>query len=202
MIIQEKEIIDMDKIKRLNLINSIPGYKSANLLGTASKNLQYNLAIFSSVIHLGSNPALLGFILRPLIPDRHTYQNIREMKYYTINHVHVSFIEKAHQTSARYPEGTSEFDRVGLTPEKWENYPAPYVKESLVKIGMEYLEEYPVKVNKTRLIVGKVLEIKIPDEILLPDGSLDLNQAGTVTISGLNSYHEPKKMASFEYARP
>ncbi len=40
------------------------GIKPANLIGTISKNQVSSLAIFSSVVHLGSNPALLGFVLR------------------------------------------------------------------------------------------------------------------------------------------
>lgn len=67
---------------------------------------------------------------------------------------------------------------------------------------MEYLEEYLIRANNTRLIVGKILEMKMPDEVLLRDGSLDLNQAGTATISGLGSYHEPKKITDFDYSRP
>ena len=58
-------IRDLDKVKRLNIINSITGIKPGNLIGTISEEKITNLAIFSSVIHLGSNPALLGFVLRP-----------------------------------------------------------------------------------------------------------------------------------------
>ena len=58
----EKEIQDFDKIYRLNLINSITGYKSANLIATQSATGASNVAVFSSITHLGSDPALLGFI--------------------------------------------------------------------------------------------------------------------------------------------
>ena len=60
----EEEIEDLEKIYRVNLINSCSGYKAANLIGTVSEN-NNNLAIFSSLVHLGSNPPLLGFFLRP-----------------------------------------------------------------------------------------------------------------------------------------
>ena len=58
-------IQDMDRVKRLNLINSITGISPANLIGTISNDSIENLSIFSSVIHIGSNPPLIGFILRP-----------------------------------------------------------------------------------------------------------------------------------------
>jgi len=82
------DINELEKRYRANFINSVTGYKSANLLGTISSDGIENLAIFSSVVHLGSDPALLGFITRPTgeIP-RHTFENILENKQYTINHI-------------------------------------------------------------------------------------------------------------------
>ena len=76
MIYTKENLSSLDKIYRLNLINSITGYKPANLIGTKSKSYQSNLAIFSSVVHLGSNPALIGIITRPNTVPRHTYKNI------------------------------------------------------------------------------------------------------------------------------
>ena len=52
------DIKNLDKVYRLNLINSITGIKPANLIATRSKNGVDNVAIFSSVVHLGSNPAI------------------------------------------------------------------------------------------------------------------------------------------------
>ena len=63
---------------RANLVNSCTGYKSLNLIGTQSKNGSQNLAIFNSIIHLGSQPALIGFTTRPLSTQRDTYDNIRD----------------------------------------------------------------------------------------------------------------------------
>ena len=61
----KKDIAEMDRIQRIKYINSVSGIKPANLIGTISGGGQTNLAIFSSVFHLGSDPALLGFITRP-----------------------------------------------------------------------------------------------------------------------------------------
>ena len=73
----EEQIENLDKIFRINLINSCSGYKSANLIGTISDKGVKNLAVFSSITHLGSNPPLLGFFLRPTeIVPRHTYLNL------------------------------------------------------------------------------------------------------------------------------
>ena len=59
----QEDITKMQNLYRINLINSCSGFKSANLIGTASKNGEENVAVFSSVTHIGSNPPLLGFVL-------------------------------------------------------------------------------------------------------------------------------------------
>lgn len=71
------EIQKLDKLFRGNLINSCTGYKSANLIGTISKNGRTNVAVFNSVTHLGSNPPMAGFVLRPTTVPRNTFRNIK-----------------------------------------------------------------------------------------------------------------------------
>ena len=108
MHLSKQDILNTSRINRLNLINSITGIKSANLIGTVSKDGHSNLAIFSSVIHLGSNPALIGFITRPdKRVRRDTLNNIRETNYFTINHIHQDFIEQSHKTSGKFKKNVS-----------------------------------------------------------------------------------------------
>ena len=65
MYLNKDSIQQLEKVDRLNLINSITGISPANLIGTISNDSIENLAIFSSVVHIGSNPPLMGFVLRP-----------------------------------------------------------------------------------------------------------------------------------------
>lgn len=65
MHLTKEDIRATEKIRQLNLINAVSGIKSANLIGTKSKAGHSNLAIFSSIIHLSSNPATIGFMMRP-----------------------------------------------------------------------------------------------------------------------------------------
>ena len=110
MHLSNNQIKQLDRIYRLNLINSITGIKPANLIGSKSKDGISNVAIFSSVIHLGSNPALIGMVFRPQVETkRDTYRNILETETYTINHVPLSKTENAHFTSAKFDAEESEF---------------------------------------------------------------------------------------------
>lgn len=202
MHLKATDIKAMEKIRRLNIINSITGIKPANLIGTASAEGQTNLAIFSSLVHLGSNPALLGFIVRPAGEEvRHTYENIKQTGCYTINQVQTSFAEQAHYTSAKFERTVSEFEACHFTEEYVEGFAAPFVKESLLKIGMELRQEIPLAINGTILLIGEVVQVMVPDEAVDEEGHIHLEQLNAAGISGLNSYYGLHKLVQFPYAR-
>lgn len=187
MIFKKDYIKNADRIWRLNFINSVTGIKPANLIGSKSKNGKENLAIFSSVVHLGSNPALLGFVIRPQHKKKsHTFLNIQETQYFTINSITESFYKKAHLTSSKILE--SEFDVFNIDKEYIEDFHAPFVKKSPLKIGMriENLVNLP---NGCKLIIGSIELISIIDSYLDSAGKIDLDQSDIVGISGLNSYY-------------
>ena len=197
-----KDLKGMDKRFRVNFINSLSGFKSLNLAGTINlKSKSTNLAPVSSVIHVGANPPLIGMLMRPNSVPRHTLMNIEDHGYWTLNHVAEEFFEQAHQCSARYSREESEFSKTGLT-EEYGNFPAPYVKESKIKIGLKLAEKIDLKVNGTHLLIGKILEVIIPDETLKTDGFIDIEKAGTITCSGLDSYHSTKIIKRLKYAKP
>lgn len=196
------DILAMESRQRAAFMNSLSGFKSASLIGTIDTQNNTNLAIFSSVIHLGSNPALVGFINRPDSVDRHTFENILATNCFTINHINKSIYKQAHQTSARYPKDVSEFDATGLTTEYIKDFKAPFVKESHIKYGLEFIEKHELKINGTILIIGKVIDVILPESCLLSDGAIDIELAETIAISGLDCYHTTNKVARLSYAKP
>lgn len=202
MHLDKQSIQKLDRVRRLNIINSVTGIKPANLIGTISEKGITNLAIFSSIVHLGSNPALIGFIIRPSLEvPRHTFQNISQNGFYTINHVQQSFIEQAHYTSAKFEEEVSEFKACNLTEEYIQDFKPPFVKESSLKLGMKYMESIPIPINETQLVIGEIQHIVLPDNALSENGYIDLSETESAGISGLNSYYSLKQEGQFPYAR-
>ena len=110
----KEEIAGWERFYRANVINSVTGFKSVSLIGTSNDNGQTNLGVFSSIVHIGSDPALVGYINRPRSAAPHTLANIESTGKYTINHIQPMFLHQAHQTSAKYPEDISEFEAVGF----------------------------------------------------------------------------------------
>ncbi len=192
----------MEQRKRAMLINSIGGFKFISLIGTVDEDKKTNLAIFSSLFHLGANPALIGFIMRPDSVDRHTLSNILATKNYTINHVNENIYKQAHQTSARYEKEISEFDATGLTPEYKNNFAAPYVNESNIQMGVIFKERIDLTINGTILIIGEISQLYCPSNCIGADGFVDIEKANTITCSGLDSYHISKRLARLSYAKP
>ncbi len=197
----QKDILDLERIPRLRLINSITGYKPANLIATINGKGQTNVAIISSVVHIGSDPALLGFFMRPMVTERHTMENILETGQYTINHVNSEIIEQAHFTSANFERHESEFEKCHLTAVFKDDFIAPYVSESNVQIGMQLAEKVDIKLNNTILVIGYVSHLYLEPNTFVIDSGLDLKKADTVCISGLDAYHSVNKIASFPFAR-
>ena len=192
----------MDQRFRTQLINSMPGVKALNLVGTRDAEGRENLAIFNSIFHVGANPPYLGMVVRPDSVDRHTWQNIQATGSYTFNAVGADFYAKAHQTSARYDNQTSEFDAVGLNPEYRDGVIAPFVGESAIKIGLELQEFQRVECNGTLIVIGKVVYVEINQALITEDGSVDLVKAQSVGSIGLDGYVDLSWIDRLSYAKP
>lgn len=197
-----KDIMAMEKQFRVHFINSLGGFKSVALIGTTDASGNTNLAIFSSVFHLGANPPLIALIFRPSPPERDTLKNILETDFYTINHINESIYRQAHQTSARYDNDVSEFDITGLNSEYKNNFLAPFVTESNIQLGIEFKEKIDISINNTVMIIGEIVQVHLPNNCILEDGFIDLEKANTITCSGLDSYHKTQKLDRLSYAKP
>ncbi|MFM6954043.1 MAG: flavin reductase family protein [Sphingobacteriaceae bacterium] len=201
-IFSSKELAEQEKRYRTNFINSLSGFKSLQLLGSINQEGRTNLAVFNSIFHVGANPPYLGLVVRPDGPEHDTLKNILSSEYYTLNNVCEEFYQKAHQTSARYSSGESEFVACGLSEEYIVNFPAPFVKDSTIQIGLKVAEVLPVKTNGTTILIGEVVLIRLNEAYLLADGTVDLEAAGSITVAGLDSYHRTQKIARLAYAKP
>ncbi|MFT5832940.1 MAG: flavin reductase (DIM6/NTAB) family NADH-FMN oxidoreductase RutF [Cognaticolwellia sp.] len=199
-IYSQNDLLNLEKRFRGNFVNSLTGFKSANLIGTANQDGSTNLAIFSSVIHIGASPPLVGMISRPHSVPRHTLENILATKQFTINHVNSTIFKAAHQTSARY-ESQSEFDATGLTAEYLQGFKAPFVKEANIKIGLSLADIIDIKINNTKLIIGQIEWVALPENIVEMDGKLNIEMANSIAISGLNTYHQTEEMERLPYAK-
>ena len=192
-----------ERFYRANFINSLTGFKSASLIGTINAQGVPNLGMFSSIVHIGSDPALIGYINRPLAAAPHTLANIKAGGFYTVNHIRSAFLAQAHQTSAKYPDEVNEFTEVGLTEEYIEGVKVPFVKESSIKYLLSLKEIIPITLNATFLVIGQLEQVLIvPSLQPTSDGFLHLDQAGSISSNGLDAYYKTELIDRYDYAKP
>ena len=189
----------MDRFFRGNLINSITGFKSLNLLGSISEKGIPNLAVFTQVLHLGANPALLGILFRPQMPGMHSLPNIRETGWFTLNHVLEGEERAAHWTSARWEK--PEFEATGFVAEFLEGIPVPFVKGKRIRMALKPEQEIPLEINGTTLLIASLQYLEVPDEALLEDGFVHLIRAGSRAGTGLDGYTSAAAIQRYSYAR-
>ena len=201
----EKFTIDQiktwDRFYRGNFINSLSGFKSVSLIGTANSEGIPNLAIFSNIVHLGADPALIGFINRPIEAAPHTLENIRDTKSYTINHIHFDIYKQAHQTSAKYPKGCSEFEKTGLTPIWQTPIHSPFVAESRIRYALQLEEIIPIRQNNTFFVIGSITYVFLDEALLDKDGFINIDQANSLTSLGIDGYYRTEIISRLPYAK-
>ena len=192
----------MDRYVRANFVNCLSGFKPAALIVSQDKNGLSNVALFNNIVHLGADPALIGFINRPREATPHTLGNIESTGYYTINHINTPQISAAHQTSAKYPTGVSEFEKVELVEQFRPEFSIPFVEGSPAQIGLRLVEILPIQQNGTYLVIGELQCAFLEEAHVSADGFVDLAEAGAVSTLGLQGYYQPKFIQKEGYARP
>jgi len=200
--IKSEQIYQLEKHYRISLINSLIGYSSLNLLGTSSNDGITNLCIISSAFHLGANPPLIGLVIRPEREHNDTLTNIKETGQYSLNNVLPQWYVQAHQTSASYPSGVSEFDVCGFNKKYVNGFKAPFVGQSTVRIGLELREVIDMEINGTTIIIGEIVHILTEDDLIAADSTVDHIKAETMTVAGLDMYFLPQPVGQLAYAKP
>lgn len=190
-----------ERFYRARFFNSLGGYKSLNLLGTASSTGQTNLGLFFSVIHVGANPPLLGLLFRPHTVPRHSLENFRESGQATLNAVHADILAPAHQSSASYSAEESEFAATGLNPAYREAFQAPYVQESRLSAGLLYREEHRVEANDCIFVVAEITWVRLDEKALFDDGLIEHSAIDSLAVNALDSYYRPAPFRRYDFAR-
>ena len=195
-----EQLAQLDASFRRNLINCLPGYKPVQLIGTQNAAGVSNLALFSQIIHLGAAPPLIGVLFRPHTVKRDTLENILETHCFTLNQVLPEWHVQAHWTAANWEE--SEFEATGLKEERKAGFPAPFVEGSPVQLGCVLEEVQTLQINQTVLVIARIEQVFVAEKGLREDGTLDYDALGTITVTGLDEYHQGQSLGRLSYAKP
>ena len=67
---------------------------------------------------------------------------------------------------------------------------------------MELKEHHQLTINNTIIIIGEITYINIKDDIVHQDGYIDIERAGSIAVSSLDSYHRTDLITQLSYAKP
>jgi flavin reductase (DIM6/NTAB) family NADH-FMN oxidoreductase RutF len=69
-------------------------------------------------------------------------------------------------------------------------------------MAMQLISILPIAINGTLLVIGEIQSVSLPEDCMQTDGSVDIEKASTVAISGLDSYYKTQRLAKLSYAKP
>jgi len=93
------------------------------------------------------------------------------------------------------------FAGAGTNEQYIDNFSAPFVAESNIKMGLKLKEVIDFKSNQSKLVIGEIEHIFIKQGYLESDNVVNLEKSNSVCVSGLNTYYLSKKLKKMTYAR-
>jgi flavin reductase (DIM6/NTAB) family NADH-FMN oxidoreductase RutF len=128
-------------------------------------------------------------VLRPLdliclasAKTRDTLANIRSTGQFVVNLAGVDMVDKVITTARSSAPEVDEFTVAGLDEKPSALIEPPGIAGCYAWMECRLEEEFEGKSHV--LIVGKVLRLEVVDEVMLPDGSLDLDKARPLMMTG------------------
>jgi flavin reductase (DIM6/NTAB) family NADH-FMN oxidoreductase RutF len=160
-----------------------------------------NLSPYSFFFAMSTRPHMIGFSSEGM---KHTPRNAIATGEFVFNLVTLSQVEAMNLSSAKLPDGESEFDFAGLEMLPSKTVAAPRVAGSPVSLECRVVQNqeiYDVEGKQTgqHFVVGQVMATHIDDQFIA-DGRFDIVKAQTVARCGYRDYSSVSSV--FELKRP
>ena len=139
-----------------------------------------NLAPYSQWQNLSFDPPMVMFAANPYSDGRrkHSFLNAEETGWFVWNMATYDLREAVNISAMEWPEGVDEFDKAGVTKAPCLDAPASRVAESPAQFECRYLQTTRLKGNSAHggvdVVYGEVTRIHVKDEVILPNGKLDI----------------------------
>lgn len=153
---------------------------------TLSEEGVLNGAPFSYFSIVSSNPPMISISVQHAAgQSKDTARNIKQTKEFVVHIVDQQNVGQVNITAAPLPPDQSEISLAGLTPVDSLIVAVPGVKEA--KVRMECTLEHCLELPNNDLIIGKVVQFHIDEEIY-EQGRIDPLQLGAVSRLAGNNY--------------
>ena len=149
-------------------------------LSTVSRDGAANLAPYSQWQNLTFDPPMVMFAANQLSDGRrkHTVVNAEETGWFVWNMATYALRDAVNISAMELPAEVDEFERAGVTKAPCIDAPAPRVAESPAHFECRYLSTHRLRGNSphgwVEVVYGEVMRIHVNDEVIRPDGKLDI----------------------------
>ena len=125
-------------------------------------------------------------------PRKHSQTNAEATGEFVFNLATWDLREEMNASSAEFPEGVSEPEKVGLEMVPSRNVKPPRVKRSPVAIECKYYKTVDLigsdgKPNRSHIVIGEVVGIHIDDSVIV-DGMVDITKMKPIARLGYMDY--------------
>lgn len=149
-------------------------------LSTISSDGVANLAPYSQWQNLTFDPPMVMFAANQYSDGRrkHTVINAEETGWFIWNMATYALREAVNISAMEWPDGVDEFEKAGVTRAAAIDAPGPMVAESPAHFECRYLSTHRLKGNSGHgwvdVVFGQVMRIHVADEVITPEGKLDI----------------------------
>lgn len=149
-------------------------------LSTVDAKGQTNLAPYSQWQNLSFDPPMVMFAANPYADGRrkHSVVNAEETGWFVWNMATYALREAVNISAMEWPDGVDEFEKAGVTKAACIEAPGPRVAESPAHFECRYLQTTRLRGNSAHgwvdVVFGEVMQIHVSDQVIRPDGKLDI----------------------------
>ena len=153
-----------------------------------------NLAPYSQWQNLSFDPPMVMFAANPYSDGRrkHSVENAESTGWFVWNMATYDLREAVNISSMEWPEGVDEFEKAGVTKAPCLQAPGPRVAQSPAHFECRYLSTTRLRGNSNHgwvdVVFGQVMQIHVKDEVIRPDGKLDISAIKPLARMGYYDY--------------
>ena len=173
-------------------------------ISTLDADGKANLAPYSQFTNVTFDPpyVLISINMTPESKRKDTTNNIERTGEFVHNMVTYELMDKMNLTAAAFPPDVDEFEMAGLTKAESVLVKPYRVAESPVQLECKYVQTIHLpgtsSVGSADIIIGKVVGVHIKDEVIGPDGKLDMLKIKPLARMGYSDYTYVDKIITIE----
>ena len=163
-------------------------------LSTVSPDGRDNIAPYSQFTNLTFDPpyVLVSINRTPRGERKDTLNNIEATGEFVYNIVPYALREAMNITAIPFPPDVDEFEKAGLRKGKCELVKPCRVADSPISMECKYVQTIVLpgssRTGTVDIVIGRVVGVHIADEVILPDGKIDMERIRPLARMGYSDY--------------